>query len=116
MIMELTNKGNIKIINVKKDKGVPFDIYIGRQNDFLGLNGSKWGNPFHLKREGDRLAILKQHEDYLRTRPELIAALHELKGKTLACYCCNFSNETGFKGKLCHGLNLIKLYDELVNE
>src|SRR3954467_12199656 len=94
--IELENKGKIKVINLKKDKGVPYDLYMGRQNDFLGLNGSKWANPFHLKREGDRPMVLEQHMQYMKSRPDLLAQLHELKNKTLACYCCNYSKETGF--------------------
>lgn len=109
----IQNLGGISIINIKKQKGVPYDMYIGRQNDYLGLNGSKWQNPFHLKAERDRERILQQHWDYMLTRPDLLAALPELEGKTLACYCCDFQNQ-GFHGKLCHGMNLIKLYDKFV--
>ena len=110
----MLNKGNISIINLNKDKGKHYDIYIGRQNDSKGLNGSKWGNPIHLTKERDRLLVLQQHEAYMRSRPDLLDVLHELKGKTLACYCCTLSPGSEFKGKLCHGTNLIKLYDELV--
>ena len=116
MDFKLENKGKISIINLKKDKGKPYDIYIGRQNDSKGLNGSKWANPIHLRKEGDRLVVLEQHEAYMRSRGDLIASLHELKDKTIACYCCTLLPGIPFKGKLCHGTNLIKLYDEFVKD
>lgn len=103
MIEEL-NKGNIKLVNLKKSP-VYYDDYIGRQNKWLNLKESKWHNPFILKRESERAEILVKYEQYLRSRPDLIACLHELKGKTLACYCYP---------KKCHGDVLIKLYNEFV--
>lgn len=111
----MENKGNISIVNLNKDKGKPYDIYIGRQNDSKGLNGSKWANPIHLRKESDRLIVLEQHEAYMRSRPDLLAILNELRNKTIACYCCTLSPGLPFKGKLCHGTNLIKLFDEFVD-
>ena len=116
MNFKLENKGEISIINLNKDKGKPYDIYIGRQNDSKGLNGSKWANPIRLMKESDRLLVLDQHEAYVRSRKDLIDALHELKGKTIACYCCTLIAGETFTGKVCHGTNLIKLFDEFVKE
>lgn len=96
---------NIKLINLKKDKGVPFDLYIGRKNMWLGLEESKWHNPHPMKNEGSRPLALARYEEYVRSRPDLIAALPELEGKTLACYCVP---------KRCHGNILIELYEEFV--
>ncbi len=64
----------------------PYDVYIGRP--------SKWGNPFIIGRDGDRLAVLKKYECWLTSHPELLAALHELTGKRLGCFC---------KPARCHG-------------
>lgn len=65
---------------------LPYDVYIGR--------GSKWGNPFtHLEgttakyKVGTREEAVEAYWDYLFSRPDLINALHELKGKSLGCYC-----------------------------
>lgn len=56
-----------------------YDVYIGRP--------SKWGNPFVIGKDGDRAEVLRKYEAWLRTRPELLAALPELRGKVLGCWC-----------------------------
>lgn len=99
----------IKLANVKT--GEPYDLYIGRANGWLGLPQSKWHNPFVLKKESDRNRILVMHWNYMLEHPELLADLHELANKTLGCYC--FSTEKN-EGKVCHGHNLIKLFDKYV--
>ncbi len=107
----MTNKGNIKIANIKKKE--PFDLYIGRENKWLNLPESKWKNPFPLKRESERAQILEMHWEYMISREDLINDLIELKGKTLGCYC--YSDTTKI-GKTCHGHNLIRLYDKFVSD
>ncbi len=64
------------LINLKKN--LPFDLYIGRENAALGLPASKWGNPFKLKREGDRPFVLWQYLNHILASPELVASLSEL--------------------------------------
>ena len=89
-----------KVINLRKD---PYDIYIGR--------GSKWGNPFSHK-DGTRAKIkvdsrkdaIKMYEIYLLENKELMAALPELKGKVLGCFC---------KPSSCHGDILAKYANAL---
>jgi len=103
----LENKGDIRLVNVRNKPIPQYDIYIGRLNKWMDLPESKWRNPFVLERESDRRAVLAQHMKYMLSRPDLIAALPELKGKTLACWCTP---------KLCHGHNLIDLYNEFVND
>jgi len=91
----------IKLANIKKKE--KFDLYIGRANTYLGLPGSKWANPFPLKREAERERVLQQYRDYILTRPDLLADLHELDGKILGCYCFP---------KKCHGSILIELREQ----
>lgn len=63
------------------------DVYVGRP--------SKWGNPFtHLAtdtlatyRVATRAEAIAMYEQWLRGRPDLMAALGELRGKTLGCWC-----------------------------
>ena len=55
------------------------DVYIGRP--------SKWGNPFPLVKESDRARIIAQYRTWLLKQPSLLAALGELKNKTLGCWC-----------------------------
>ena len=90
--------GSVSVVHCKKAK---YDVYIGRP--------SKWGNPFTHK-EGTKAEFI------LPTRAEAIEAyrkwitegdgkhllndLHELKGKTLGCWC---------KPQSCHGDVLAEL-------
>jgi hypothetical protein len=64
------------VVNVRKAK---CDVYIGR--------GSKWGNPYRIGKDGDRDRVCDKYIEYLNTHPDLLAALPELKGKVLGCYC-----------------------------
>lgn len=92
------------VVHVRKK---PFDIYIGRA--FAEFPESKWANPFHLKDPNDpqeRYEVAGQYEEHVRSRPDLIAALSELEGKTIGCWC---------RPKFpCHGDILIKLFKEFV--
>lgn len=101
----MENSGNIKIVNIKKEKDVKIDLYIGRANSYLNLPQSKWANPFVMHNEGDRIRVLELYEEHIRSKPDLMNALVELKGKTLGCYCAP---------KRCHGDVLIQLYEEHV--
>lgn len=78
----------------------PHDVYIGRP--------SKWGNPFVIGRDGDRAAVIARYEQHVRAeRPDLLAALPELYGKALGCYCAPLP---------CHGDVLAKLVAEQLAE
>ena len=95
----------INIVNIK-NKPVPYyDDYIGRGNKWLGLNESKWGNPFIMKKESERNGVLIAYCKHILSSPELIASLSELENRTLGCYCVP---------KICHGNVLIALYEEIV--
>jgi hypothetical protein len=65
-------------------------VYIGR--------GSKWGNPYLVSM--GRTRCIDLFREFVTSTPELMAALHELKGKTLVCFC---------KPQACHGDVLVKL-------
>lgn len=88
------------VINIKS--GQPYDIYVGRANATYGLPASKWGNPFKLEKEQDRAIVLARYRIWLLSQPELLAALPELRGLRLACWC---------SPKLCHGDVLAELAD-----
>ncbi len=64
-----------------------FDIYCGRGSRRLGLPSSKWANPFRIGRDGTRQQVIAKHKSWLPTQPHLIAALDELRGRTLGCHC-----------------------------
>lgn len=81
-----------RVLNRHQVSLTPDAVYIGR--------GSKWGNPFRIGEDGDRREVIAKYEDYLKYHPELIAALGELRGKDLVCYCAP---------KPCHGDTLLRL-------
>jgi hypothetical protein len=82
------------VVNIRTDQ---YDILIDRT--------TKWGNPFHFQHDSPatRAACIRKYEDHIRNSPELLAALKELVGKRLGCWC---------KPKQCHGDVLIKLIAE----
>jgi hypothetical protein len=71
----------------------PYDVYIGKS--------SKWANPFT---KGTRRELVEQYRAWVVQQPDLMAALPELKGKTLGCWC---------KPKPCHGDVLAELAERL---
>lgn len=76
-------------------------VYIGRDMSYYvsGARGSKWGNPFSLKKYSLEKS-LELYEDHVINTPSLINSLDELQGKELGCWC---------KPSGCHGDVLIKL-------
>ena len=83
-----------RVVNAHRE---PYDVLIARP--------SKWGNPFQIGRDRNRDQVIKMYEVHIRRRPDLIAALTELVGKRLGCYC---------KPLPCHGDVLIRLLRELL--
>lgn len=55
------------------------NVYVGRP--------SKWGNPFKIGRDGNREEVIQKYMDWFCGQPDLIAQLHELRGKNLVCWC-----------------------------
>ena len=70
----------------------PHDVYIGRP--------TKWGNPFIIGRDGEREQVIAKHAYWILRQPQLMAALPELRGKRLGCFCAPDS---------CHGDTLALL-------
>lgn len=91
----------MKVVHCKKSN---FDVYIGRP--------SKWGNPFTHK-EGTtakfkcstREEAVAKYKEWILTKPELLKDLHELKGKTLGCWC---------SPQACHGDVLLELSSSVI--
>jgi hypothetical protein len=78
-----------KVVHCKRSA---HDVYVGRP--------TKWGNPFVIGKDGNRDQVIAKYEAWIKTRPELMRALPELKGKVLACWCAP---------EACHGDVLAKL-------
>ena len=85
-----------------KRGGLPSSaVYIGRAGPTYGFPASKWANKFMIGRDGAREEVIETYERWLRDeRPDLMAALNELRGKDLVCWCAP---------KPCHGDVLLRL-------
>lgn len=73
------------------------------QTDAVAVPGpwhAKWGNPFVIGRDGTRVDVIERYEAWLLTQPDPRAALPELAGKTLGCWCAPCA---------CHGDVLARL-------
>lgn len=81
-----------KVVHCKK---AAYDVYVGRP--------SKWGNQFVIGKDGTREEVVQKYREWLLEQPELMASLHELKDKTLGCWC---------SPNLCHGDVLAELADK----
>lgn len=67
------------------------------------MRPSKWGNQFIIGRDGTREEVVAKHREWFKKQKNLIACLHEIRGKRLAC-CCK-------PGRACHGDNLAYFAD-----
>jgi hypothetical protein len=81
------------------------DVYIGRRVQRGGWNlpASKWANPFTVSACGSAEEAVHRYREWLEDQPALVASLHELRGKTLGCWCAPGP---------CHGNVLAELADK----
>lgn len=82
----------------------PYDVYIGRANFRARLSASKWGNPFVIGKDGTREEVIAKYRAWVIQQPELMAALPELRGKVLGCWCK--------PAHACHGTVLVELSEQ----
>lgn len=86
----------------------PYDIYIGRPsmygNPFTHIKGKKTKAEFIVKNADE---ALEKYEQWIVSQPVLMNSLHELRGKTLGCWC----KDKHGNGK-CHGDVIIKLLNK----
>lgn len=82
-----------KVVHCKREK---YDVYIGRGR------GSIWGNPYIIGKDGTRDEVIEKYRQYILGKPELLAQLESLRGKTLACWC---------SPQRCHGDVLVELLE-----
>ncbi len=78
----------------------PGAVYIGRAVPRIGLAASRWENPFIIAPDAPRPVVVTAYEAWIVTCPELMAALPELAGRCLACWCAPAE---------CHGDVLLRL-------
>lgn len=80
-----------RVVHCKRAR---YDVYVGRP--------SRWGNPFAIGRDGTRDEVITRYEEWVQTQPSLMAALPELRGKVLGCWCAPAR---------CHGEVLLRLLE-----
>jgi hypothetical protein len=86
-----------RVVHLRRE---PYDIYIGREMPRYGLKRSKWFNPYKIGKDGTRERVLVKYEQWVRSHPDLMTHLPELRGKVLGCWC---------SPKPCHGDVLARL-------
>jgi hypothetical protein len=84
-----------KVLNKCRDVVPAGAVYIGRP--------SKWGNPFVIGRSMTRAESVERYRAWLANQPHLLAALPELRGRDLVCWC---------SPEACHGDVLLELANE----
>ena len=73
-------------------------VYVGRNPKWMPP--SKWGNPFEVGKHGARGECIALYERWLLENEALMAALPELRGLVLGCWCAP---------RACHGDVLVRL-------
>ena len=83
-----------KVLNARQVGKRPTmpSVYVGRP--------SKWGNPFVIGRDGTRDEVIAKYCTWIVQQSPFVAALHELRGKHLVCWCAP---------ERCHAEVLIEL-------
>ncbi|MBU8546359.1 MULTISPECIES: DUF4326 domain-containing protein [Roseomonadaceae] len=67
------------MLNARRDGRPARAVFIGRP--------SKWGNSFVIGRYASRAQVVARYRAWLCEQPELVAALPELRGRGLVCFC-----------------------------
>lgn len=85
-----------RVLNLKdglSDEEYRDAIYIGR--------GSRWGNPWKIGSDGDRLEVIAKHREFVLSDSNgLLSDVVTLRGKDLLCFCSPLP---------CHGDTLLEL-------
>lgn len=61
---------------------------------------TKWGNPYEVGVHGDRATVIARYEGWIAGQSDLLAAVPDLAGKVLGCWCAPLD---------CHGGVLLRL-------
>lgn len=87
-------KAMCRVLNIRQVGKQPAAdrVYVGRP--------TKWGNPFKIGCDGTREAVIAKYRAWIVRQPALMAALPELRGKNLVCWCAP---------ERCHAEVLIEL-------
>lgn len=101
-----------RVVNIARTP--KWDVYIGRRMAHTDLGESIWANPYRIPRDGGRTEVIEKFCAYILNRPDLLARLPELVGKTLGCWCApTREGVTANDPLVCHGQVLCELVDQL---
>lgn len=68
------------VVNIRHEKA---DVYCGRSTIY--------GNPYQIRRDGDRIEVISKYIDYFIDRlhrdPNFKQKIFELKDKRIGCWC-----------------------------
>jgi Domain of unknown function (DUF4326) len=95
LVPEHVELGEPRAVHCKRER---HHVYVGRNPKGMGV--AKWGNPFVVGKHGTRGECIALYEGWLLENAELLAAVSELRGKVLGCWCVP---------KACHGDVLVRL-------
>lgn len=103
-----------RVINMHGRRGIvaPGAVYVGGAVDRAGtkMPQSKWANRFEVGRHGATVEdVIGKYRDELLASPHLMADLHELRGKFLACWCSGPDGKGNDKRAPCHADVLLEL-------
>jgi hypothetical protein len=114
-LQERLERGETVVLNARKGKDDAIKawarkkgllVYIGRTARG-GWRENDWRNPPTAYPSKDtpeeRTAACQRFAEYLAGRPDLLARIHELKGKALVCWCAPLP---------CHGDHLASLANQ----
>jgi hypothetical protein len=62
-------------------------VYVGRAMPRHGLTGSAFANPYRVGQDGTCAEVIEKYRHWIVRQPLLLASLHELRGRRLACWC-----------------------------
>lgn len=89
------------LVDAHVDLGAPRAVHCKRERHHVYIGRpSKWGNPFVVGKHGERGECVALYESWLLENEQLMAALPELRGKVLGCWCAP---------RACHGDVLVRL-------
>ena len=92
------------VVNIRTCGPDGYDVYIGRGNHRYNLPPSQWMNPYPIQGKLTRSDVIDMYRVYLAASPTLMAAIGDLRGKRLACWCAP---------EACHGDVLAELANAL---
>jgi hypothetical protein len=68
-------------------------------------------NRYRVGMHGDRAEVIEKYRQHILNSPALLAAIPELRGKVLACWCAPPGGVAATDPLVCHGQILAALAD-----